>query len=154
MNPSFLAKTNYLNCYSLKLLIVNILLTLPTLCVAMMILIWGKLDFILILPVSLSIGLALVLPATYTIPRPSKERVAIDALVGGVAMMVILCFLLLPLKITPFKEEEPFLRDQSLLMTKETIDQCDLTELDSEAEHLEHPPSFTIEKERWEKKND
>ena len=118
MKPGFLAKTNYLNHYSLRLLVGNIMLILPTLCVALLVGIWGNLYFLWGPLLFVIIGLVLVLPSTYTIPRPSKERVAIDALLGGLAMMVILCFVLAHLKTADLKVKEPILRDQSSLVPK------------------------------------
>ena len=149
MKVNYLIKTNYLHHYSLRLLVGNILLTMPTLCVALLVEIWGKLDFLLILPISLSMGILLVFPSTTTIARLSKERVAVDALLGGLAMMVILCFVLAPLKNAPIKwipiqwattlkEKKHILRDQSFLVPKVTGEASDPKGSSSKAEHLEH----------------
>jgi len=138
MKVNYLIKTNYLYHYSLRLLIGNTLLTMPTLCVAMMILIWGKLDFLLILPVSMSMGILLVFPSTTTIVRPSKERVAVDVLLGGLALMALLCFVLASLKITTLKGKEYILRDQSFLILKGIREEYSPKERDSKAEHWEH----------------
>ena len=133
---SYLIKTNYFNYYSPRLLIGNILLTLPTLCITVMILIWGNLDFLLILPISLSMGILLVFPSTTTIVRPSKGRVAVDALTGGLAMMVILC--LVSAKTVNLKEKELILRNQSCLTPEVTIEEYSPKDRNSKGKHLEH----------------
>jgi len=131
-------KTNHLNHASPRLLVGNSLLTIPTLCVTLLVAIWERLDFLLILPVTLSMGILLVFPSTTTIARPSKEGVAADALLGGLALMALLCFVLAPIKwVTTLKEKEPILRDQSLLVPKVTKEGCDY-DSSSKAEHWGH----------------
>lgn len=79
---------NYLNHHSLRLLIGHSLLTLPPLC-AVLIMVVGEVDLLMLPPLLGIMGWVLVLPVTYTIARPSKERVAIDALSGGLLMLCL-----------------------------------------------------------------
>lgn len=85
-------KAPYLNHHSLRLLVGNILLTMPSLCAVLIAVIWD-IDFLWIPPVLAMIGWVLVLPIAYTIERSSKERVAIDALACGL-LMLCLCSLM------------------------------------------------------------
>lgn len=85
-------KANYFNHHSLRLLVGNILLTIPSLCAVLITVVWN-IDFLILPPVLTIIGWVLVLPVTYTIERTSKERVAIDALACGL-LMLCLCSLM------------------------------------------------------------
>lgn len=95
-------KTNYMNHYSLRLLLGNILLTLPSLCAVLLVLVWD-IDFLMLPPLLGIIGWILVLPLTYTIARDSKERVAIDALACGL-LMLCLCSITVSIKYIGLKE--------------------------------------------------
>ncbi len=95
-------KTNYLNHRSLRLLVGHLLLTLPSLCAVLIALVWD-IDFLWVPPVLGIIGWVLVLPVTYTIARNSKERVAIDALSGGL-LMLCLCSAMVSIRYIGLKE--------------------------------------------------
>lgn len=93
-----LIKTNYFNCYSLRLLMGSLFLTLPTCSVILLAVLWENFDFLWVPLLFGFAGWVLILPLTYTIPRLSKERIAIDALSMGFVGMLLLCVILIPLK--------------------------------------------------------
>lgn len=95
---NFLTKTNYLNHYSLNLLIGSLFLTLPTLSVILLLVIWEDGGFLWPAPFFGILGWFLVIPSTYIIARPSKERVAVDILSMGFMAMLLLCVMLIPHK--------------------------------------------------------
>lgn len=95
---SFLTKTNYLNHYSLNLLIGTLFLTLPTFSVMLLIVLWEDYDFLWASPLLGILGWFLVIPSTYIIARPSKERIAVDILSMGFMAMLLLCVILIPYK--------------------------------------------------------
>ena len=135
MISRFLVKTNYLNHYSLRLLMGNFLLVVPTLCVALCFLIGGNVNFLWGLPLCGIMGWVLVLPSTYTLSRSSKERVAVDSLVGGFMAMLFLCSLMIPLKKT--SSEKP--TDHQIQKLPRTIkEQLDPRDRNSKEQHLEH----------------
>ncbi len=92
---SFLKKTNYLNHYSLNLLIGSLFLTLPTFSVMLLIVLWEDFGFLWVAPLFGIFGWWVVIPSTYIIARPSKERVAVDALSMGFMAMLLLCVILI-----------------------------------------------------------
>lgn len=113
MISSFLVKTNYLNHYSLRLLIGNFLLIVPTFCIVPLVALWGNYNSLMILPLSLSIGVILIYPSLLDIARPSKERVAVDALLGGFGMMAILLCVIQDAFITkPINKQEQRSKEQ------------------------------------------
>src|SRR3989304_6491358 len=122
MISRFLVRTNYLNHYSLRLLIGSLLLTVPTLCVGIGICLRETLDFIWLPPLCGTIGWVLVLPLAYTIPRPSKERVAVDALSIGPMAMLYLCCAMASFKDTCTKDIEKPKAIQTLTQTREKAD--------------------------------
>lgn len=95
-------RTPYLNHYSLRLLLGNLLLTLPSLCAVLVMLVWD-IDFLVLPPLLGIIGWILVLPVTYIVARSSKERVAIDALTCGL-LMLCLCSAIVSIKYICLKE--------------------------------------------------
>ena len=95
---SFLTKTNYLNHYSLNLLIGSLFLTLPTFSVMLLIVLWENYDFLWLSPLFGILSWFLVIPSTYIISRPSKERIAVDILSMGFMAMQLLCVILIPYK--------------------------------------------------------
>jgi hypothetical protein len=98
MKESHLIKTNSFNYYSPRLLMGSLFLTLPTCSVILLAILWENFDFLWV-PLLFGIaGWVLILPLTYTIPRLSKERIAIDALSMGFVGMLLLCVILIPLK--------------------------------------------------------
>lgn len=80
MISRFLIRTNYLNHYSLRLLLGNLLLTVPALCAIVIILIWENLAGLIVLPFTLVFGIILIYPTLSLKSRPSKEQVAVDIL--------------------------------------------------------------------------
>ncbi len=98
MEEKNLIRTNYFNHYSFRLLMGNILLTLPTLVVMLLLVLWENIDFLWLAPLLGILGWFLVLPLTYSIIRPSQERVAVDALSVGFIAMLCLCALLILFK--------------------------------------------------------
>ena len=98
IKDNWLTKTNYLNHYSLNLLIGSLFLTLPTFSVMLLIVLWEDFDFLWVSPLFGILGWWIVIPSTYTIARPSKERVAVDALGMGFMAMLLLCVILIPYK--------------------------------------------------------
>lgn len=91
MKENCCRKTKYLNYYSLRLLIGSLCLTLPTLSAIILLIIWESFDFLWV-PILFGIlGWFLILPSTYTLVHPSKERVAVDALSMGFVAMLCLC---------------------------------------------------------------
>ena len=66
---SFLTKTNYLNHYSLNLLIGSLFLTLPTFSVMLLIVLWENYDFLWLSPLFGILSWFLVIPSTYIISR-------------------------------------------------------------------------------------
>lgn len=104
MIPRLLVRTNYLKHYSLRLLIGDLLRTLSAFCVAIRTCLRETLDFIWLPPLCGTIGWALVLPLTYTIPRPSKERVAVDALSIGLIATLYFCCVIASFKDTCTKD--------------------------------------------------
>lgn len=91
-------ETTYLNYYSLRLLIGSLCLTLPTLSAIVVLILWGNFDFLWI-PILFGIlGWFLILPSTYTLVHPSRERVAVDALSMGFVAMLCLCSLVVSSK--------------------------------------------------------
>ncbi len=98
IKDNFLTKTNYLNHYSLNLLIGSLFLTLPTFSVMLLIVLWESFDFLWVSPLFGILGWWIVIPSTYTIARPSKERVGVDALSMGFMAMLLLCVILIPYK--------------------------------------------------------
>lgn len=95
---NFLTKTNYLNHYSLNLLIGSLFLTLPILSVILLLVLWENCGFLWAAPLFGILGWVLVIPSTYIIARPSKERIAVDILSMGFMAMLFLCVVLIPLK--------------------------------------------------------
>lgn len=95
---NFLTKTNYLNHYSLNLLIGSLFLTLPTFSVMLLIVLWENYNFIWLSPLFGILSWFLVIPLTYIIARPSKERIAVDILSMGFMAMLLLCVILIPYK--------------------------------------------------------
>lgn len=95
---NFLTKTNYLNHYSLNLLIGSLLLTLPAFSVMLLIVLWENFDFLWMPPLLGILGWWVVIPSTYIIARPSKERVAVDILSMGFMAMLLLCVILISYK--------------------------------------------------------
>lgn len=98
MEEKNLIRTNYFNHYSFRLLVGNILLTLPTLVVILLLVLWENIYFLWLAPLLGILGWFLVLPSTYTLLRPSRERVAVDALSMGFVMLICLCALLILFK--------------------------------------------------------
>ena len=95
---SFLTRTNYLNHYSLNLLMGSLFLTLPTFSVMLLIVLGENFDFLWAPLLFGIVGWVLVIPSTYIIPRPSKERVAVDILSMGFMAMLLLCVILISFK--------------------------------------------------------
>ncbi|MBL8676045.1 MAG: hypothetical protein JNJ47_01260 [Alphaproteobacteria bacterium] len=91
MKENYCRKTKYLNHYSLRLLIGSLCLTLPTLSAIILLIVWESFDFIWV-PILFGIlGWFLILPSTYALVHPSKERLAVDALSMGFVAMLCLC---------------------------------------------------------------
>ena len=83
-------KINPLSSYDFRLVIGYLLLTLPTLLALMLFVVWED-TTLLWIPVPLGIlGWTLVLPVTYTLLWPGKERIAVDALSMGFVFMLCL----------------------------------------------------------------
>ena len=98
IKDNWLTKTNYLNHYSLNLLIGSLFLTLPVLSVILLLVLWENCGFLWAAPLFGILGWFLVIPSTYIIARPSKERIAVDILSMGFMAMLLLCVVLIPLK--------------------------------------------------------
>lgn len=79
-----------MNYNSLRLLIGSLCLTLPTLSAIVILILWESFDFLWV-PILFGIlGWFLILPSTYALTYPSRERVAVDALsMGFVAMLCL-----------------------------------------------------------------
>lgn len=122
MISRFLVRTNYLKHYSLRLLIGDLLVTLPAFCVGIGICLRETVDFIWIPLLCGIIGWVRVLPLTYAIPRPSKERVAVDALSGGFMAMLYLCLVMASFKDTCTKDTVEPKATQTLTLTTEKGD--------------------------------
>ena len=91
MEENCCRKTTYLNYYSLRLLIGSLCLTLPTLSAIILLIVWENFDFIWVPLLFGILGWFLILPSTYSLVHPSKERVAVDALSVGFVAMLCLC---------------------------------------------------------------
>jgi len=98
IKDNWLTKTNYLNHYSLNLLIGSLFLTLPTFSVMLLVVLWENFDFLWLPPLFGIFGWFLITPSTYIIARPSKERVVVDALSKGFMAMLLLCVILISYK--------------------------------------------------------
>ena len=124
-----------MNHYSLRLLIGSLCLTLPTLSAIVLLILWENFDFLWI-PILFGIlGWFLILPSTYTLVRPSKERVAVDALSMGFVAMLCLCSAVISFKGTILIEN---LEVQDLQRVNPRTEQFDPTERNPKGEHLEH----------------
>ena len=111
MKENCCRKTKYLNHYSLRLLIGSLCLTLPTLSAIVLLILWENFEFLWV-PILFGIlGWFLILPSTYALIRPSKERVAVDALSMGFVAMLCLCSAVISFKGTSLIET---LEDQNL----------------------------------------
>lgn len=126
-------KASYLHHHSLRLLMGNILLTLPSLYAVLSAWVWD-IDFLWIPPILGIIGWILVLPITYTIKRPSKERIAIDALACGL-LSLCLCSAMISIKYICLKELS---EAQALKEEEEIRKEADSTDKDSKEERWEH----------------
>ena len=135
MKENCCRKTKYLNHYSLRLLIGNLCLTLPTLSAIVLLILWENFDFLWV-PILFGIlGWVLVIPSTYIIARPSKERVAVDALSMGFVAMLCLCSAVISFKGTSLIEN---LEVQDLQRVNPRTEQFDPTERNPKGEHSEH----------------
>ena len=76
----------------------SLFLTLPTFSVMLLIVLWENFDFLWVSPLFGIFGWWIVIPSTYIITRPSKERVAVDALSMGFMAMLLLCVILISYK--------------------------------------------------------
>ena len=135
MKETSCRKTKYLNHYSLRLLIGSLCLTLPTLSAIVLLVLWEDVNF-LCLPIFFGIlGWFLILPSTYTLVRPSKERVAVDALSMGFVAMLCLYSAVISFKGTSLIEN---LEVQDLQRVNPRTEQFDPTERNPKGEHSEH----------------
>ena len=135
MKENCCRKTKYLNHYSLRLLIGSLCLTLPTLSAIVLLILWENFEFLWV-PILFGIlGWFLILPSTYALVRPSKERVAVDALSMGFVAMLCLCSAVLSFK---SKSLIQTLEDQDLQRVNPREEQCDPTERNPKGEHSEH----------------
>ena len=124
-----------MNHYSLRLLIGSLCLTLPTLSAIVLLLVWENFNFTWV-PIFFGIlGWFLILPSTYALVRPSKERVAVDALSMGFVAMLCLCSAVISFK---SKSLIQTLEDQDLKRVNPRAEQCDPTERNPKGEHSEH----------------
>ena len=122
MKETSCRKTKYLNHYSLRLLIGSLCLTLPTLSAIVLLVLWEDVNFLWV-PILFGIlGWFLILPSTYTLVRPSKERVAVDALSMGFVAMLCLCSAVISFKGTPLTET---LKDQLPQRVNPRVEQFD-----------------------------
>ena len=134
MKENCCRKTKYLNHYSLRLLIGSVCLTLPTLSAIVLLVLWENFDFLWV-PILFGIlGWFLVLPSTYPLIRPSRERVAVDALSMGFVAMLCLCSAVISFKGTSLIET---LEDQLLQRVNPRIEQFDPKERGIASEYLE-----------------
>ena len=134
MKENYCRKTKYLNYYSLRLLIGSLCLTLPTLSAIILLIVWESFDFIWV-PILFGIlGWFFILPSTYALVRPSKERVAVDALSMGFVAMLCLCSAVISFKGTSLIET---LEDQLLQRVNPRIEQFDPKERGITSEYLE-----------------
>ena len=91
MKKSCFIRTQHVSYNSLRLLIGSLCLTLPTLSAIVILILWESFDFLWV-PILFGIlGWFLILPSTYTLTYPSRERVAVDALSMGFVAMLCLC---------------------------------------------------------------
>ncbi|MBP9776856.1 MAG: hypothetical protein KBD36_03325 [Alphaproteobacteria bacterium] len=132
---NFLTKTNYLNHYSLNLLIGSLFLTLPILSVILLLVLWENCDFLWAAPLFGILGWVLVIPSTYALVRPSRERVAVDALSMGFVAMLCLYSAVISFKGTSLIEN---LEVQDLQIVNPRTEQFDPTERNPKGEHSEH----------------
>lgn len=132
---NFLTQTNYLNHYSLNLLIGSLFLTLPPLSVILLLVIWEDGDFLWVAPFFGIVGWFLVIPSTYIIARPSKERVAVDILSMGFMAMLLFCIVLIPLKQAsltyPLEAQSPEIQEK--VSTSSPSQEREETDLDSQS---------------------
>ena len=134
MKENCCRKTKYLNHYSLRLLIGNLCLTLPTLSAIVVLILWENFNFLWV-PILFGIlGWFLILPSTYTLVRPSRERIAVDALSMGFVAMLCLCSAVISFKGTSLIET---LEDQLLQRVNPRIEQFDPKERGIASEYLE-----------------
>ena len=135
MKENCCRKTKYLNHYSLRLLIGSLCLTWPTLSAIILLVLWENFDFLWV-PILFGIlGWFLILPSTYTLVRPSQERVAVDALSMGFVAMLCLCSAVISFKGTSLIQT---LEVQDLQRVNPREEQLDPKERNSKGEHPEH----------------
>ena len=134
MKENCCRKTKYLNHYSLRLLIGSLCLTWPTLSAIVLLVLWEDVNF-LCLPIFFGIlGWFLILPSTYTLVRPSRERIAVDALSMGFVAMLCLCSAVISFKGTSLIQT---LEDQDLQRINPREEQFDPKERGITSEYLE-----------------
>ena len=135
MKENCCRKTKYLNHYSLRLLIGSLCLTLPTLSAIVVLILWENFDFLWV-PILFGIlEWFFILPSTYTLVRPSQERVAVDALSMGFVAMLCLCSAVISFKGTSLIQT---LEVQDLQRVNPREEQLDPKERNSKGEHPEH----------------
>ncbi|MBL8675858.1 MAG: hypothetical protein JNJ47_00275 [Alphaproteobacteria bacterium] len=134
MKESFCRKTKYLNHYSFRLLIGSLCLTLPTLSAIILLILWKNFDFLWAPLLFGILGWFLILPSTYALVRPSKERVAVDALSMGFVAMLCLCSAVISFKCTNLIGT---LEDQLLQRVNPRDEQFDPKERGIPPEYLE-----------------
>ena len=124
-----------MNHYSLKLLIGSLFLTLPILSVILLLVLWENCGFLWAAPLFGILGWVLVIPSTYALVRPSRERVAVDALSMGFVAMLCLYSAVISFKGTSLIEN---LEVQDLQIVNPRTEQFDPTERNPKGEHSEH----------------
>lgn len=135
MKKNCFIKTNDLSPYNLRLVMGYLFLTLPALLALMLFVVWENTDLLWV-PLPLGIlGWLLVLPATYTLLRSSKERVAVDALSMGFVTMLCLYSGVILFKNTNLTHT---LEDQDPQRAGVRTEQPDPKGRDSKEGHWEH----------------
>ncbi|MBP9691740.1 MAG: hypothetical protein KBD90_00205 [Alphaproteobacteria bacterium] len=95
----YLIKTNYLNHYSLRLLIGSLFLIVPASFVILLIALWKNLDFVWVPLLFGTIGYCLILPSACLMTRTSERHTAINTLFIGLLVMLCLCSFIIPLRL-------------------------------------------------------
>ena len=134
MKENCCRKTTYLNYYSLRLLIGSLCLTLPTLSAIILLIVWENFDFIWVPLLFGILGWFLILPSTYALVHPSKERVAVDALSMGFVAMLCLCSVVISSKWPALIQ---FLDSKTPQIGGTRVEQFDLKERGIPPEYLE-----------------
>ncbi|MBY0501702.1 MAG: hypothetical protein K2P93_06855 [Alphaproteobacteria bacterium] len=134
MKKSCFIKTQHVNYNSLRLLIGSLCLTLPTLSAIVILILWESFNFLWV-PILFGIlGWFLILPSTYTLAYPSRERVAVDALSMGFVVMLCLFSVVVSSKWSALIRILEYQAPQTVGLKAE---QLDLTESDIPKEYLE-----------------